>query len=745
MFNSERRRRSLGRSESVRVKSRTRPNSAPPNHMVRRWAPPVLGIATALITTLLIGGGAPPFAYRLGQWVDREIRLKIDLEISNDTKTRNEREEQANRSPLVFVNDPTSVDQLREKLQTLAGAIAKQPVFEQLDPLLREEWDLTAAEFKTLRSLLHDAEAPLRKFATGLDRVFEPLRATGVLDKTSLPTNRQSNASEVRILPEEGGEPLDRPMEDVLLSTLLLSDSPLGRVLDAQWPNKEEAEVVRKLIVGNLKPNLRYEPARTAKEAERRKQAVAPVVEKYAVGSQAVPLDQEITSDQLRLLRAEHAKLIAEMSLSGRLARFVGLLAVVTTLVATLGIYLKTFEPNLYGNWKQLGGLCALAVATIALGRLLGIEPYQATVLPIAVGSLLLTIAHNRSYALAVAIALSLIASLMGPDPMNRFIVYAGGTTVGILVLDTVRSRTKLIMVGFYAGLSYALLVFCVDLMAGQPWALIRSDVGWQFGSGLFAGFFISGSLPFVESTFGIVTDISLLELADTSHPLLQELVRRAPGTYTHSSTVSFISEAAAKSIGCNSLKVRVGALFHDIGKMLKPGYFIENKSADDLNRHDQLEPAMSTLIIIGHVKDGADLARQHHLPQPIIDMIEQHHGTTLVDYFYQEATRGAKKGEEADEAVEESAFRYPGPRPQTKEAAVLMLADCVESASRTLSEPTPARIEKLVHRMALNRLLDGQFNESGVTLQEVKAIEDSLTKSLTSVYHGRIKYPAAG
>ena len=257
----------------------------------------------------------------------------------------------------------------------------------------------------------------------------------------------------------------------------------------------------------------------------------------------------------------------------------------------------------------------------------------------------------------------------------------------------------------------------------------------------LFAASLMSGGLlPFVERLFGVQTDLSLLELGDISHPLLQELVRRAPGTYNHSINVASIAEAAAESIGAEGLLVRVGAYFHDIGKMLKPGYFVENQG-QDANRHDSLVPAMSTLIIIAHIKDGADLARQHHLPEPIIDFIQQHHGTTLVEYFYRRANERSEADPDGGE-VDESAFRYPGPKPQTKEAAVLMLADAVEGASRALVEPTPARIESLVHEIAMKRLLDGQFDECGLTLQELATIEDSLVKSLTAVYHGRVKYP---
>jgi putative nucleotidyltransferase with HDIG domain len=246
--------------------------------------------------------------------------------------------------------------------------------------------------------------------------------------------------------------------------------------------------------------------------------------------------------------------------------------------------------------------------------------------------------------------------------------------------------------------------------------------------------------LPFIESFFGALTEISLLELGDIAHPLLQELVRRAPGTYNHSINVASIAEAAAESVGARGLLVRVGAYFHDIGKMLKPHYFVENQGTE-ASRHDSLVPAMSTLIIIAHIKDGADLARQHHLPEPIIDLIEQHHGTTLVEYFYRRANEQSEANPDLGH-VEESSFRYPGPKPQTIEAAVLMLADAVESASRVLVEPTPARIESLVEDIAMKKLLDGQFDECNLTLRQLRTIEDSLIKSLTAVYHGRVKYP---
>jgi hypothetical protein len=265
-------------------------------------------------------------------------------------------------------------------------------------------------------------------------------------------------------------------------------------------------------------------------------------------------------------------------------------------------------------------------------------------------------------------------------------------------------------------------------------------DALWNGFCALLAGLLMTGLLPFIERLFDVQTDISLLELGDPSHPLLQELVRRAPGTYNHSINVASIAQAAAETIGANGLLVRVGAYFHDIGKMLKPGYFIENQG-QDVSRHESLLPAMSTLVIIAHVKDGADLARQHGLPQSIINFIEQHHGTTLVEYFYRQATKQSEADPDRG-VVDESNFRYPGPKPQTKEAGVMMLADAAESASRALVDPTPSRLENLVSQLSMNRLLDGQFEKCGLTLQELHTVEESLIKSLTAVYHGRVKYP---
>jgi putative nucleotidyltransferase with HDIG domain len=261
-------------------------------------------------------------------------------------------------------------------------------------------------------------------------------------------------------------------------------------------------------------------------------------------------------------------------------------------------------------------------------------------------------------------------------------------------------------------------------------------DAAVNFLWALLAGLLMTGILPFVEKRFGILTDMSLLELGDVSHPLFQELIKVAPATYGHCTQVGVIAETAADVIGARGLLTRVGAYFHDIGKIMKPEYFSENQGGHD-NVHDSIEPQLSTIVLIAHVKDGVDLARQFNLPKPLIDLIEQHHGTSLVSFFYSRATKGGKEG------VEESTFRYPGPKPRSKEAAILMIADTCESACRSMGVGVPPnKVEAKIRALVKQRLDDGQFDDSDLTLNEIKIVEKSVTSSIVAAMHGRIQYP---
>jgi putative nucleotidyltransferase with HDIG domain len=449
-----------------------------------------------------------------------------------------------------------------------------------------------------------------------------------------------------------------------------------------------------------------------------------------------------LTEDEVEFLSLEHRARLAEQTSLQRLMRLIAIFGLIVALYGVCAYQVITRESLSIRTIGQLAILQGLVVGAILVSRVLSRDPWRAELIPLMLLGMTIAIAYSRQLALLISASLALLMVVTIGLSLGDLIVALGATSVAILLLHRIRSRSKLIKVGLVAAAITAVVTTGMGILEEQPFAqplLIAAGLNALWA--LAAGFLITGLLPFIEKMFNVVTEISLLELGDVAHPLLQELVRRAPGTYNHSINVASLAEAAADAIGANGLLVRVGAYFHDIGKMFKPSYFIENSSREG-NQHATLVPAMSTLIIIAHVKDGADLARQHHLPRPIIDFIEQHHGSTLVEFFYERANQLSESNPDSGNVSEES-FRYPGPKPQSLEAGVLMLADAVESASRVLVDPAPARIESLVEEISMKRLLDGQFDECGLNLQQLRIVQDSLIKSLMAVYHSRIKYPS--
>jgi len=464
------------------------------------------------------------------------------------------------------------------------------------------------------------------------------------------------------------------------------------------------------------------------------------VFEKYPRGMLLVPRGTPIQERQLDLLKEEHRAYGDSLAPADHWLRAGSLFILLSLIAALMAMYVARFQAGLAQSLPMIASVCVLVLATLVLATLLSQPPWSALLLPMTLTAMVLTLGYNPQFALMMSFALELALTVTLGASVEQVLVHMGGMATAILSLHHVRTRTQLVQVATVAGLAYFATTIATGLLSGQTWSLMLSDGFRSFVWGSLAGFLLTGLLPLVERCFSFVTDISLLELADGSHPLLQELVRRAPGTYTHSITVATLAEAGAEAVGANPLLVRVGSYFHDVGKMLKPDYFIENQSGE--NRHDDLEPALSTLVIIGHVKDGVALAEQYGLPKPIVDFILTHHGTTLVEYFYREAMRSQDANSSNPDL--ESCFRYPGPKPQTREQGIVMLADAVESTSRSLTNPTPGSLRKLVHDLLMKRLLDGQFEESGLTLTELHVIEEAICKSLIALFHSRIKYPDA-
>ena len=375
----------------------------------------------------------------------------------------------------------------------------------------------------------------------------------------------------------------------------------------------------------------------------------------------------------------------------------------------------------------------------------IGVERFQTPVdfylmVPTAAGALIVVLLTNVPLTVFFALTFAVLVGLMTGEGL--MVIYTlAGSLAAIYALDQYRERSAVTRAGLVIGLVNVAIALGYQLFSmetGFDWLLfaLRSAAGLV--SGMLAAMLASLLLPILESLFRITTDVRLLELSNLNNPVLRRLALEAPGTYHHSITVGTLAEAGAEAIGANNLLVRVGAYYHDIGKLKAPEYYVENQIYSG-NKHDNLTPSMSSLILGSHVKDGLAMADEIKLLPKVRDLIPQHHGTRVMKYFYEKAKEAARgKGME----VSESEFRYPGPKPQSREAAILMLADQVEAASRTLEDPGPGQIRSMIHRLTQATVEDGQFDECDVTIKELGRIGGAFERVLMGMYHHRVEYP---
>jgi putative nucleotidyltransferase with HDIG domain len=718
-------------------------------HVLVRLA---LCAAAAVLLWAVTRGWAPPRHYHLGDVPPRDIVARTEFKRFDEAATQKAKEQARVTAIAIYENNPEPLEQLRAKIENDVTQIVSAKSYEEVKDIWAQ-FRLQLAEgtpeptqeevqqrFERFRTTLA-AEGELDRFKASLAEALSPMMKNGLLEK--LPPEHDANAQKIAIRPvgNRGWED-EVPISDVLIEN---AASTLQKSLQQKLP-LEVADRVFAAIKRRLPETLKLNLEATREEQDMAVAAVEQQWEVIPAGAILARAKDEtgrplgIDTTTLKKLDDEYKAELAQQPFAVKVARSLAVIGMYVALYILCGYYVWRREPRIIDDLSRMATLLALVVVTVSLMFFTSHDEWRVELIPLMLFGMTVAIAYQQEIALLLSAAVTLISVVALGHGLSNAIVLLATTAGAILLLGRVRSRSKLLSVGFLAAGAAALTTLGVGALEGEPfWITLTTASRWALWA-VIAGSLMTCMLPMVERIFNVQTDLSLIELGDPAHPLLQELIRRAPGTYNHSITVASLAESAAEAIGARGLLVRVGAYFHDIGKMLKPGYFAENQGQGD-NRHRSLVPAMSTLVIIAHVKDGADLARQNRIPEPIIDFIQQHHGTTLVEYFYRQASESRKSDPNGSD-VDESSFRYPGPKPQTKEAGILMLADAVESASRVLVEPTPARIESLVEDISRKRLLDGQFDECGLTLEEVRKINDSLVKSLTAVYHGRVKYP---
>ncbi len=489
-----------------------------------------------------------------------------------------------------------------------------------------------------------------------------------------------------------------------------------------------------------LVANLHYSAEETAKQRESALNSLSSVRTWFRAGQRIVAKNEPVTRTHIEWLNA----LAEHRSESGTKAGlFQYLLPILARLLFVAFVYL-TFLWAVYllrgraqFRLDRIVPLLLIVMTTIAAAYLITEQANLSMYLvPIAAGVILAAILYDLETAVLVTLTEAVLFGIIYEFNFEySFIAIASGL-VAAFTMRAVKKRSDFYRGALYLALAITATAFLLESLRFSSAEIILRQCGFALINAAASSFIAMATLPLFESLFSFTTNITLLELSDMNHPLLKRLALESPGTYHHSLVIGSLCEAAAEAIGANALLARIGAYYHDIGKMEIPDYFVENQ-VGVRSRHEELSPSMSAIVIKSHITRGRELAEENDLPDKIIAFIEEHHGTSLMSYFYNKA-----KELHPDEEISDTEFRYPGPRPQSKETAVLMLADSVEAASRTLEDPKPARIRNLIRKLINDKFQQGQLSESNLTLADLQGIEDAFAKVLMGAFHSRIDYP---
>ena len=713
-----------------------------------------IGIGTALLLTLLLSPTLhlPIKEYKVGDIAHKEIKSGQDLLVEDEKSTQEKRIE-AERSVLsVYDYDPAVLtdaeNKVRSAFESFSDTFQKGQKGIEQETSRKKEWEsslrlaLTQREWTILEKARFNpsvGEASLKLIAPILKKgvfndkdLLDPDSDKGVMIRNIQTREERKSFPPFTFLDFKEARAKVRAQADLLSPSL----------------GKDLAPVVLKMADYFLRLNLTFNKSETEERKIKAKERVSPVYFQVKRGEVILRAGERVQEDHLLKIKAlrkaqERSHLIFILTGLGLLT-FLLLASLYEFSTKNIRKITLSQKDLLFFSTTLVGIIAFLKlfqlITDILGGQFLSIPSSSYLYLfPIASGAMLVRIVINSEVAIVFAILASYLSASMMGNQLFFFIFTFIGSVVGAHNVARCEQRSILIKAGLTVGGINLLTILSYNMISGNPFRMtLFSDLIMGFLAGILASVLVLGIAPIVESLFGYTTDIKLLELANMDNPILKDLILQAPGTYHHSVIVGSLVEAAAKSITANPLLARVSAYYHDIGKLKKPLYFIENAGGIE-NKHDHLTPSMSSLILISHVKDGEELAREYHLGERIAHIIQEHHGTGLISYFYQKAKE--KENPEMD-SLDEKDFRYPGPKPQTKEAGIVMLADAVEAASRSLSDPTPSRIKGLVQRIINTIFLDGQLEECELTLKDLQRIEESFSRILTAIFHQRIDYP---
>ncbi|GHC04219.1 HD family phosphohydrolase [Cerasicoccus arenae] len=704
-----------------------------------------------------------------------KVRIVADFPFSFESKLETERARQQRRQRVLpryrldqkpFQEFSTAIDGLNSALET--------ELMPELANLPRNEWPPVIDQFTATYGAETGLTVSADDLAILLDKTTPEERASllregslalrdvmhdGVFEQPASATTSMDGSLLVPMV-VIGGRGDNIQSEEEAARLLNINLAGLGDDLSL-------SRALYRIFQKGLKPNLEYDVETTESIKEQAAAGVEPVHVVFLQGQVIVEPGNIVSLEQVEAVAAYREQLTKSAEIVWGFNATLVHRSVMTIVLMLCGILFMQTVFSLNGRSNRRFGLIAtVLIINLLLLRviqqfgetsffggnssLLAMLPFAA---PVALGAIVMAIMVGPRPAALITIAVSALHSLMWGGAIDSFLVSLLGGMVAIYFAREVRLRGKLMRASLASGLVVALVAAFLGFLNELPPITVGQQVLTAIGAGLVTGVIVIGLLPIMEHIFKYTTDITLLELTDFNHPLLRKLQMDAPGTYHHSLMVANLAERAANEVGANALLCRATSLYHDIGKTVKPEYFTENQH-EGYNPHDELTPAMSALIIKSHVKEGVDMAKQHKLPDIFIDIIRQHHGTTLIKYFYSKACNRQQQTVlplqsgtsnppfERPEDVDESTFRYEGPKPEFLESAIIFFADAVEAASRSLKKVTPQSVEELVDSIFSARLDDGQLDNAPVTVAQIRKVRDSFCFTLLNMLHSRVQYP---
>lgn len=751
------------------------------NTIIPPW---LLGLVTVLILAFLLAPPthSPTERLKVGDISPKDIKAPTDLSIEDKTTTLKRQEEAVAHVLAIYDFDP-DINKINNKINLLFIQKKKLDFPEhselQVKPVLAPAKDQTAQKPPTDKSGGNPETTPQKKelsleerwrllahqdilpisfdtyrildnplFDQSIKQVAHKLVST-VMTK-GIVGNKELLQKEKSVIQRNLKDKSEKVINDI---DGFLSMEEAKQLISQLTPNifvadKFSRQAVIEIAQLAIQPNLFFNKSATEESKKAVLQSVKPVYFQAKKGEMIVREGERVREDQmikltaLRLLRHKHMPRIF----------FAGIVFILILLFYLMFKYLNNFRPNLVDNPLRLYLLVMILLVTFTISRFfiflssalsaftpqINITAYSYAI-PFALGGMLVTVLVDAQLGVIFSVLVGILAAIQMGGEFGIFLLAAMGGMGAVYGVIRAKQRTVLLKTGLVIGIVNVAVIIPLHFMKGRLFSIeLLHDCLGGLANGLLVAIIASAVIPVLEIIFKVTTDIKLLEISDMNQPLLKRLALEAPGTYQHSIVVGSLAEAAAESVGANPLLARIAAYYHDIGKVSKPEYFVENQ-VNQVNKHDKLSPNMSSLILNSHIKEGLELARQYKLPPLIMEVIQQHHGTSLIQFFYQKA----KQQEKAHvQIIKKEDFSYPGPRPQTKESGIIMLSDVLEASSRALSNQTPQKLEELVRRTIHEIYNAGQLDECDLTLKNLNQIATAFIRILTSVFHARIEYP---